>query len=404
MITKPGKFLCLCAIMLIAAASCPAQSVKTHHVRDVVRNGTAQANGRLPNNQVLQLDLVLPLRDPAGLKAFLADVYNPSSPNYRQFLTPAQFTARFGPTVDQYDAVLRFAKTYGFQVLGGSRDGMEVQVKGTVADIEAAFHANMRVYKHPTESRDFYSPDSEPTLDLPFSLWHFSGLEIYSIPKPLHICRDEYASAHGLDAQMFVSHATTGSGPSASFLGSDMRAAYYGSGPLTGAGQNLGLLEYYGTNLTDLTTYFTNAHQTNNVPVTLLSTDGTSTSCSYPRCDDGEQNPRHDSGARHGARAGQSGDVHRIYRHGHHQRHDHSQPAPDNHRLLVGMDACRSQHPRYLFPEDGRAGAEFLCRLGRLFNLEVERQFGCMACRRRLHRFGRRYRSNHLQRCRPVGV
>ncbi len=69
-----------------------------------------------------------------------------------------------------------------------------------------------------------------------------------------------------------------------------MRSAYYGSGSLTGAGQNLGLLEYYGTNLTDLTTYFKNVGQTNNVPVTLLSTDGTSTACNYPSCDDGEQN------------------------------------------------------------------------------------------------------------------
>jgi len=68
-----------------------------------------------------------------------------------------------------------------------------------------------------------------------------------------------------------------------------MRAAYYGSGPLTGAGQNLGLLEYYGTDLADLTTYFKNAGQTNNVPVTLLSTDGTSTSCVNPLCDDTEQ-------------------------------------------------------------------------------------------------------------------
>ncbi|HEY1579343.1 MAG TPA: S53 family serine peptidase [Terracidiphilus sp.] len=289
MISKPGRFLSVCAALLIAAA-CPAQSVKTHHVRDVVRDGRAQANGRLPNNQALQLDLVLPLRDPAGLKTFLSDVYNPSSPNYHQFLTPAQFTARFGPTADQYDAVLRFAKTYGFEVVGGSRDAMEVQVKGNVANIEAAFHVNMRTYKHPTENRDFYSPDSEPTVDLPFNLWHISGLDNYSIPHPLHVSRDEYAAAHGIDAQKVVSHATTGSGPSASFLGSDMRAAYYGSGPLIGAGQNLGLLEYYGTNLTDLNNYFTNAHQTNNVPITLLSTDGTSTSCSYPRCDDGEQN------------------------------------------------------------------------------------------------------------------
>ena len=90
-----------------------------------------------------------------------------------------------------------------------------------------------------------------------------------------------------------MSHATTGSGPSASFLGSDMRAAYYGGTALTGAGQNLGLFEYEGTDLADLTTYFKNVGQTNNVPVTLLSTDGTSTSCvdssAGGDCDDTEQ-------------------------------------------------------------------------------------------------------------------
>src|SRR6202008_2644846 len=80
-----------------------------------------------------------------------------------------------------------------------------------------------------------------------------------------------------------------GSSPSASCLGSDMRAAYYGGTALTGAGQSLGLLEYYGTDLADLNTYFSNIGQTNHVPVTLLSTDGTSTSCVYPSCDDTEQ-------------------------------------------------------------------------------------------------------------------
>ena len=59
------------AAMLLSAASCLAQSVMTHHVRDVVKGGGAQANGRLPGNQVLQLDLVLPLRDSAGLKTCL---------------------------------------------------------------------------------------------------------------------------------------------------------------------------------------------------------------------------------------------------------------------------------------------------------------------------------------------
>jgi kumamolisin len=72
-----------------------------------------------------------------------------------------------------------------------------------------------------------------------------------------------------------------------------MRAAYYGGTALTGAGQNLGLFEYLGTDLADLTTYYKNVGQTNNVPITLLSTDGTSTSCVDTRaggdCDDTEQ-------------------------------------------------------------------------------------------------------------------
>jgi kumamolisin len=283
-------FALMLVVAVVSAMTGMAQSVKTHHVRDDVRSGKAVANGRLANNEVLQLDLVMPLRDPAGLDSFLTELYDPASPSYRHFLTPAEFTQRFGPTQQDYDAVLRFAKTYGFEVVGGSRDRMEVQVKGTVANIEAAFHVNMKTYKHPTEGRTFFATDREPTVDLPFSLWHVSGLDNYSIPHSLRVNRDESAAAHGADKNHAAPQATTGSGPSASFLGSDMRAAYYGSGTLTGAGQNLALLEYYGTNLSDLDTYFQNAGQTNNVPVTLLSTDGTSTSCNYPACDDGEQN------------------------------------------------------------------------------------------------------------------
>jgi subtilase family serine protease len=289
MIRRQGKFLPIFAAMLLSAASCLAQSVMTHHVRDAVRSGNAQANGRLPGNQMLQLDLVLPLRDPAGLKTFLANVYNPKSPSYHQFLTPTEFTARFGPTTEQYETVTRFARTYGLEVVGGSRDGMLVQVKGSVSNIEAALHVNMRTYQHPTEGRTFFSADREPTADLPFKLWHISGLDNYSLPHPLYVKKSDYAAARGIEADAVVSHATTGSGPSASFLGSDMRAAYYGGTALTGAGQNLGLFEYEGTNLADLTTYFKNVGQTNNVPVTLVSTDGTSTGCSAPRCDDTEQ-------------------------------------------------------------------------------------------------------------------
>jgi kumamolisin len=282
--------LTVVAIFAVATAYSHASTILTQHVREVTLTGEASAIGHLPAKQMMQLDLVLPLRDQAGLDAFVKDLYNPYSSSYRSFLTPAEFTERFGPTQADYDAVVRFAKSSGFEIVGGSRDGMIVQVRGTVSIIEAAFHISLNTYIHPTEERIFYAPDREPTTDLPFALWHVSGLDNYSIPHPMLVKRSEYAREHGIDVEKVVPHATTGSGPSASFLGSDMRAAYYGGTALTGAGQNLGLLEFVGTDLADLTTYYTNVKQTNSVPITLLSTDGTSTSClARSGCDDTEQ-------------------------------------------------------------------------------------------------------------------
>jgi len=89
--------LTVAALLSVATTNSHAQTVLTHHVREATRTGRAQAIGRLPQNQIMQLDLVLPLRDSAGLTSFLNDVYDPSSFSYHQFLTPAEFTERFGP-------------------------------------------------------------------------------------------------------------------------------------------------------------------------------------------------------------------------------------------------------------------------------------------------------------------
>jgi kumamolisin len=239
-------------------------------------------------DQSLRLHLVLPVRNQKALDKFVKDVTNPASPLFRQYLTPQQFTERFGPTEADYKKLEEFANSQGFHIVGGSRDGMDLQIEGSVSLIEAAFNVTMGRYRHPKENREFFAADREPTVDLPFRLWHVSGLDNNSNPYPKVAKKEAFAKARGMSADSVVSHATTGSGPSSSFLGSDMRAAYYGGTALTGAGQNLGLLEFAGTNLADVTTYYTNAKQTNTVPITLLSVDGTSTACVAPKCDDTE--------------------------------------------------------------------------------------------------------------------
>jgi kumamolisin len=283
MIRKLSSMILAFTAVLAAAAFSHAQlqPVLTKHVRQAATNGQAPLLGRLPANQSMNLVLVLPLRNQDELESLLSELYNPNSPSYHRFLSVDEFTARFGPTQDDYNALIEFAHENGLNVVSTSRNRVNLQVAGTVANVERALNVHINVYQHPTEPRTFYSPDREPSANLPFQLWHVAGLDNFSIPRPAGLER----RPEGSKAK---SGATTGSGPSASFLGSDMRAAYYG-GSLTGSGQSLGLLEYYGTDLTDLTTYFKNAGETNNVPITLLSTDGTSTSCVYSACDDTEQ-------------------------------------------------------------------------------------------------------------------
>jgi len=282
-ITRITKILfALMVSLLLHSVNTQAQSsaVITRHVREATQSGEARLLGHLPASQSMRIVLVLPLRNQTELETLLHDLYDPSSASYHKFLTVEEFTSRFGPTQEDYESVINFANSNGLTVVAASPNRLNLDVTGTIPAIEKTLNIRMNLYMHPTEGRTFYAPDREPSPNLAVQLWHISGLDNYSIPKPAGLHRNTSATR---------SNATTGSGPAASFLGSDMRAAYYG-GSLTGSGQSLGLLEYYGTDLADLNTYYSNVHQTNSVPITLLSTDGTSTSCLAARgCDDTEQ-------------------------------------------------------------------------------------------------------------------
>jgi subtilase family serine protease len=289
---RPAALICAAAFLLFTIPLlAQSQQLSTRHVRPEVASGEAKLVGKLPPTDTLRFDMVMPLRDRTALQSFLRQQYDPSSAFYHQFLTPQEFTARFGPSQDDWNTLVAFAKANGFEIVSGNRDSRDLRLSGTVANIEKAFHVSMGVYQDPNEDRKFFAVDREPTVDLPFQLWHITGLDNDSRPHPMYVKKSDYAKAHGIDPDKVVSHATTGSGPSASFLGSDMRAAYYG-GTLTGTGQNIALFEFAGTDLADLTTYYKNVGQTEPYTPTLISTGGYATTCvdsGSKACDDTEQ-------------------------------------------------------------------------------------------------------------------
>jgi subtilase family serine protease len=132
----------------------------------------------------LHLAVALPMHDQAGLDALLREIYNPASPNYKHYLSVAEFTARFCPTAADYETATRFFAENGLRITGSAANRYIIDVEGAVADIERVFHVTMGVYRHPTQARNFYAPDQEPSLDLAVPVLHISGLDNFVIPTP----------------------------------------------------------------------------------------------------------------------------------------------------------------------------------------------------------------------------
>jgi subtilase family serine protease len=283
---SPQRFAtAILAFTLIAAAAAQAEprALLTSHVPDAVSSGLAPLVGHVPPNQRLSLAISLPLRNEAGLDDLVQQIYDPQSTSYHRYLSVQDFTRQFGPTQSDHAAVLQFARAHGLYVVDTASNRMVIDVAGRAADIESAFHISINLYQHPTEDRTFYAPDREPTIDLDVPLLHASGLDNFTLPQAKHV-RTLLQSSHP-NAQA----KTTGSGPGGNFIGSDLRAAYYGSGSLTGSGQSVGLFEFAGYEISDVQNYFKKLNQPLNVPVNGVSLNGVSLGCPPASCDDAEQ-------------------------------------------------------------------------------------------------------------------
>ena len=238
----------LLALLLIppatAARAAERQALHGHVPAAAAR---LQPVDHLPGANRLRLAIGLPLRNKEALANLIHEVYDPASPSYRQYLTPEQFTERFGPTEQDYQTLIQFAKSHRLTVTTQHPNRVVLDVEGAVADIEKTFHLNIRVYQHPKEARTFHAPDREPSLDLAVPVVHISGLDNYSLPHPNSKARPI--------GQLANATPNAGSGPGGAYAGADFRAAYVPGTPLTGTGQSVGLLQFDGYYASDIAAY-----------------------------------------------------------------------------------------------------------------------------------------------------
>jgi uncharacterized repeat protein (TIGR03803 family) len=251
-------------VFFIQFFSLTAQSAERQALRNHVPAAVANSAPVNPGSRWGRLDLVigLPLRNQASLATLIQELYDPAGTNFHRYLTPEQFAERFGPSESDYQTVINFAKMHGLTVTGTHPNRTLVEVKGMIADIERAFHTHIRTYQHPTESRTFYAPDSEPSLDLAVPVLAISGLDNYVVPHPMV-------------KPLPFDHPkpNAGSGPFGYYLGYDFRRAYVPGVSLTGAGQSVALVEFDGYYPQDIVAYKALAGLPD-VPVTKVLLDG----------------------------------------------------------------------------------------------------------------------------------
>ncbi|GAA3555410.1 S53 family serine peptidase [Amycolatopsis ultiminotia] len=182
--------------------------------------------------------LSLKLHNQQALQQFLADVQNPASPKYHHFLTPQQFNAAFGPTQAEADQAVKFLEQNGATGIKVSGNRQAVTFSGTAAQLESTFHTGIGNYLDSVTGRKFFANDAAPAL-----------------PKAVSSVVD---SVVGLDNHGVKQHSAATKAPrEVKAVTPPILQSAYGTGDLsaTGAGVNVGFVEFDGYDKADIAAY-----------------------------------------------------------------------------------------------------------------------------------------------------
>jgi len=163
--------------------------------------------------------------DPAGLTAYAAEVSNPSSADYQKYLTPAQYTARFGATSAQIASVESWLKSSGLTVTAVSEHA--ITARGTAAASEKAY--NTKLDEFAVKGKDYRAPAGDVRVPTAVSSAVLSVVGLSTMPetvKPASLVGEvSTPSISGLSGTK--AHQGTGKDGSV-FLGPTACSSYYG--------------------------------------------------------------------------------------------------------------------------------------------------------------------------------
>lgn len=148
----------------------------------------SQLVGAATSSQILHVSVNLQLAQSAALKAFADSVSDPTSPNYRHFLTPAQVGEQFGQPMSTVQSVVNYLTSNGFKITRIPANHFNILADCTVAQAAKAFGTNFNRY-HATSISEpgninyvAFSQTPQVPATLSSVINGISGLETYTKP------------------------------------------------------------------------------------------------------------------------------------------------------------------------------------------------------------------------------
>ena len=150
--------VCLCSALPAIAAN---GGFVAHNTPPYVN--TAKNLGTENPSKIIEVSIWLNPHNRGDLDALANQLYERTSPNYRHFLNRAQIAARFAPTAEEAKTVRQFFEEHNLKVVKTGPDNFFVRARGTVGNVENAFHVVLNNYQ--VRGKIIRANDRDPYVD-----------------------------------------------------------------------------------------------------------------------------------------------------------------------------------------------------------------------------------------------
>jgi len=145
----------------------------------------AKSLGPANPSEIIDVSIWLNLHDRTVMDSLAAELYDPTSSNYRHWLQLADIVAKFAPAAQEARTVGEFLSSHNLAVVTVDPNNFVVRARGTIGDVEKAFQVQINTFE--LNGKTYRANTSDPSVAGPAAALTLavSGLDnlVYQHPR-----------------------------------------------------------------------------------------------------------------------------------------------------------------------------------------------------------------------------